>query len=127
MEFVEIHSIEELVDVLAGKRAPVQMMTAQMADELDARQALRAAKATAAGSSNALSLMKDPDTQDVGLLEFYRVNVEARQEQARLWLEIYDRLNTNELRAAAEEQMSNWKNGGTNAFGEAVAARESDG
>ena len=130
MEFVEIHSMQELFDALAGKTSQQQgpqELDAEMVDSMDAARTLQAARMTAAGASNAMSVMKQLNPEDVATVEFYRINVEARQEQSRLWLEIYDRLNTNELRAAAEAQMASWKGGPQGPFDEAVAAEESAG
>jgi hypothetical protein len=76
-------------------------------DALGAAGALSFAKVCAAGADNLGALLASMDRQTAagGALARGVTLVEMLQHQAKVWCEIYDRLLTAELRAAADAQV----------------------
>jgi hypothetical protein len=104
MEAYYINSLDGLFAALADKPKP-GMITNEMVEQMTPEVVLEMAKSAIAGAHNGVADLRSVNPDDGAAVNHAEVSITARQEQSKLWLELYDRLLIGEQHAEFQAEM----------------------
>lgn len=133
MKIYTTDDLNELISELraSASRTSPEMLTHEHIDTMDADVALHLAKVTAGGADNICVVMAQlarPGQEVTPDLDAMATVAELLQVQAKVWLEVHDRMQSIELRLAAETRYAEMQanRSDSNPFGVDVKPSEED-